>query len=102
MLKNCVHKQYHLKRSTCPQQLNTAIVVPIFKKGSKTDVGHHMPISLLLSISKKFEKLMYSKIMEFLNYNGILHEMQYGFRQGRSCEHELLKAKQVLLDSLRE
>ena len=26
--------------------------------------------------------------------------MQYGFRQGRSCEHALLKAKQVLLDSL--
>ena len=26
--------------------------------------------------------------------------MQYGFRQGRSCEHALLKAKQVLIDSL--
>ena len=38
--------------------------------------------------------------MEFLNFNNILHEMQYGFRQGRSCEHALLKAQQVLLDSL--
>ena len=38
--------------------------------------------------------------MEFINLNGIFHEMQYGFRQGRSCEHALLKAKQVLLDSL--
>ena len=38
--------------------------------------------------------------MEFLNFNGILHEMQYGFRQGRSCEHALLKAKHALLDSL--
>ena len=52
------------------------------------------------SISKFFEKLMYNRITEFLNFNGILHEMQYGFRQGRSCEHALLKAKQVLLDSL--
>ena len=43
---------------------------------------------------------MYNRITEFLNFNGILHEMQYGFRQGRSCEHALLKAKQVLLDSL--
>ena len=43
---------------------------------------------------------MYNRIMEFLNINGILHEMQYGFRQGRSFEHALLKAKQVLLDSL--
>ena len=46
------------------------------------------------------ENLMYYRIMEILNFNGILHEMLYGFRQGRSCEHALLKAKQVLLDSL--
>ena len=39
-------------------------------------------------------------VMEFLNYNGILHEMQYGFCPGRSCEHAWLKAQQVLLDSL--
>ena len=32
---------------------------------------------------------MYNRIMEFLNINGILHEMQYGFRQGRSFEHAL-------------
>ena len=83
-----------------PQQLKTARVVPIFKKGSKTEVGNYRPISLLSSISKNFEKLMYNRITEFLNFNGILHEMQYGFRQGRSCEHALLKAKQVLLDSL--
>ena len=83
-----------------PQQLKTARVVPIFKKGSKTEVGNYRPISLLSSISKIFEKLMYNRITEFLNFNGILHEMQYGFRQGRSCEHALLKAKQVLLDLL--
>ena len=38
--------------------------------------------------------------MEFLNFNGIFHEVQYGFRQGRSCEHALLKAKEVLLNLL--
>ena len=54
------------------QQLKTARVVPIFKEGSKTDVGNYRPISLLSSISKNFEKLMYNRIMEmeFLNFNG--------------------------------
>ena len=75
------------------------MVQNIFKEGSKTDFGNYRPISLLSSISKFFDKLMYNRIMEFLNFNGILHEMLYGFRQGRSCEHALLKAKQVLLDS---
>ena len=29
-----------------------------------------------------------------------IFEMQYGFRTGRSCEHALLKAQSLLLDSL--
>ena len=38
--------------------------------------------------------------MDFLESNGSLHDMQYGFRQGRSCEQALLKAQNILLDSL--
>ena len=98
ILAKIINKSFN--EGVFPQQLKTARVVPIFKEGSKTDVGNYRPISLLSSISKIFEKLMYNRIMEFLSFNGILHEMQYGFRQGRSCEHALLKAKQVLLDSL--
>ena len=32
--------------------------------------------------------------------NNSLYEMQYGFRTGRSCEHAVLKAQSLLLDSL--
>ena len=55
------------------QQLKTARVVPIFKKGSETDVGNYKHILLLSSFSKIYEKLMYNRIMDFLNFNGILH-----------------------------
>ena len=98
ILAKIINKSFN--EGVFPQQLKTARVVPIFKEGTKTEVGNYRPILLLSSISKIFEKLMFNRITEFLNFNGILHEMQYGFRQGRSCEHALLKAKQVLLDSL--
>ena len=43
---------------------------------------------------------MHVRIANFLNRNNSIHELQYGFRSGRSCEHALLKAQHLLLDSL--
>ena len=83
-----------------PQSLKTARVVPIFKSGPKTEVSNYRPISLLSSFSKIYEKLMHVRIANFLNRNNSIHELQYGFRSGRSCEHALLKAQHLLLDSL--
>ena len=65
-----------------------------------TDVENYRPISLLASISKVYEKLMHSRIINFLDSNNSLYDMQYGFRSGRSCEHALLKAQHILLESL--
>ena len=43
---------------------------------------------------------MHRRIIEFMEANNSIFEMQYGFRTGRSCEHALLKAQSLLLDSL--
>ena len=83
-----------------PTQLKSARVIPVFKEGSKCDVENYRPISLLSSFSKIYEKLMYNRIIAFLELNNSLHENQYGFRSGRSCEHALLTAQKTLLDSL--
>ena len=83
-----------------PPALKTARVVPIFKNGSKTDVANYRPISLLASFSKIYEKLMHKRVVDFMELNGSLHEYQYGFRAGRSCEHALLNAQSHILDSL--
>ena len=43
---------------------------------------------------------MHTRIFNFLDSTGVFHDMQYGFMSGRSCEHALLKAQQILLESL--
>ena len=83
-----------------PQPLKMARVVPVYKGGSKTDVANYRPISLLSSFSKIYEKLMHKRVLDFLDSNGSLFEMQYGFRPGRSCEHALLNAQNTILNSL--
>ena len=83
-----------------PQALKTAKVVPIYKNGAKTEVSNYRPISLLSSFSKVYEKLMHKRILEFLDSNSSLFEYQYGFRPGRSCEHALLNAQNIILNSL--
>jgi len=83
-----------------PQSLKIAKVIPIHKGGSKTDVSNYRPISLLGALSKVYEKIMHSRIVEFLEKNDSFYDQQYGFRAGRSCEHALLDAQNTLLDSL--
>ena len=83
-----------------PEQMKLARVTPIHKEGSKSKVGNYRPISLLNSFSKIYEKLMHSRLSEYLESHNSLYENQYGFRSGRSCEHALLNAQNILLESL--
>ena len=83
-----------------PSQLKLAKVIPIHKNGAKNSVSNYRPISLLSSFSKIFEKLMHSRIYNFLESNNSLYEMQYGFRTGRSCEHALLMAQHELINAM--
>ena len=83
-----------------PVELKLAKVVPIYKGGSKLEASNYRPISLLSCFSKIYEKLMHSRVLNFLNSNKSLFEGQYGFRPSRSCEHALLNAQHVILDAL--
>ncbi|KAJ8707861.1 hypothetical protein PYW07_011538 [Mythimna separata] len=69
-----------------PTSLKTANVCPIFKSGDKTAVSNYRPISLLTSLSKILEKIMNTRLLGYLERNGILSDNQYGFRKNRSTE----------------
>ena len=72
-----------------PDALKIARVVPILKKGDPSIFSNYRPISVLTSISKLLEKLVYKRIITFLDSNNILHDNQFGFRKHRSTEHAL-------------
>ena len=57
-----------------------AKVIPIFKKGSVKDIQNYRPISLLPALSKIMEKLMYNRLLIFLNQQNFFYKYQFGFR----------------------
>ena len=60
-----------------PSVLKTAKVVPVFKKDSKLDYSNYCPISLLSSIEKILEKLMFKRMYTFLNKNNVLYNLPF-------------------------
>ena len=72
--------------------------MPIHKKNSKLEVSNYRPISLLSNIDKIFEKLMHSRLIEFLEEKQILHYRQFGFRKDFSTNHAIL----TLLESIQK
>ena len=69
--------------------MKIAEVVPLYKGKARYEVENYRPISLLLTISKLLEKLMYSRVYDFLISSNQLYESQYGFRKNHACEHAI-------------
>lgn len=74
-----------------PEQFKTAVIVPIHKKGDKTDVNNYRPISLLPVFSKILEKIIKIRLVTFLTNMNFFSENQFGFRKGKCTEDALLR-----------
>ena len=64
-------------------------VVPLFKSGKSEIIGNYQPISLLMTISKILEKVVYNRVYKFLTDTWQIYECQYRFRSEHSCEHAI-------------
>ena len=73
-----------------PDNMKTAKVIPIHKASDKSLLKNYRPISLLPAFSKLLEKLMYNKIISFLNSKDLFYKHQYGFRAKHSTVHPII------------
>ena len=88
ILTNIINKS--LTQGVYPNLLKFANICPIYKKCDVDKCENYRPISLLSNISKDFEKIMYTRIWNFLNESEILFEKQFGFRKNHSTSHALI------------
>ena len=74
-----------------PPEWKMADIVPIFKKGLKSDPNNYRPVSLTSTIGKLLETLVRNAIQDHLVCNKLMCDEQHGFRSGRSCCTQLLE-----------
>ena len=74
-----------------PQRLKIAKVVPLFKKGDPYVIDNYRPISLLPSLSKVFEKIVFKELYDYFLKKKLLYNSQYGFRTDHSTEQASLE-----------
>lgn len=74
-----------------PSCLKHATVIPIYKKGQKYSISNYRPISTLSFLSKIFERVIYSRLINFFDKYEVIVPHQYGFRPGKSTCDPILR-----------
>ena len=85
-----------------PKILKIGIVSPVYKKGNPQLLENYRPISTLPIFSKLLEKIIYTRINEFLIKNKILYEKQFGFRKGHSTSHAINYSVKYISDKIEQ
>lgn len=67
-----------------PNELKTAKISPIHKKGAKTELGNYRPISILNIFSKITEKVIKHRLTNFIQKFFNIDPYQYGFQKKSS------------------
>lgn len=95
----CILINTCLAEGVFPDKLKIARVVPVFKKGDRTQVSSYRPIAILPAISKIFEAVMYTQLVDHFESNNLFNEAQHGFRRGRSTTTALLSVAGRVLEA---
>ena len=100
VVKRCIHLitlplseifNCSFEQGAFPKDFKVAKVIPVYKKGDNQQCSNYRPISILSVFSKIFEKLVYERLIQFLDKNNILYSKQFGFRKGYSTDMALIE-----------
>ena len=82
-----------------PNALKISKTIPLFKKGDASSMSNYRPISLLPTISKVFERVIYNQLYDYFNNNNLLAGQQYVFRAHHSTDVKLVDYINIQMDN---
>ena len=89
-LANCINEC--IKQNKFLNELKIADITPIFKNEDPLDKSNYRPISILPTVSKIFERILFNQLQRFSNK--FLSPLLCGFRKGYSTQYALISLLQ--------
>ena len=87
----------NIRTGKLPDELKAATVTPLFKSGDVKDVNCFRPVSVLSTVSKLAERVVYHQLVDYLSSHGSICSEQHGLRRGHSTESAMLDAVQFVI-----
>ena len=89
---DCIKMIYEksLEEGNVPDDWKKAVVVPVFKSGSRSNPGNYRPISLTCILGKLLEHIIASQMWDFIDEEDLITSRQHGFRKRLSTTTQLL------------
>jgi len=82
------------KKEKLPEEWKESIIVPIHKKGDKTDCNNYRGTSLLPTTYKILSNILLSRLIPYVKE--IIWDCQCGFRRNRSTIDHIFCIRQIL------
>ena len=79
-----------LQEGIFPDELKIANVIPLYKCDDHKLFNNYRPVSVLPSVPKVFERIMYNRFVSYLNEYKLLFSYQFGFRKIHSTYMALM------------
>ena len=83
-----------------PTKLKTAKVTPVHKANDKDNVNNYRPISVISTVAKVYERIVFDQLYNYLNRNNLLSKFQSGFRPNHSTATAMLDATNEWLSNM--
>lgn len=105
MLKNAVpilikplQKLFNLifKNGTFPKIWNESFLVLLHKKGDTFDPGNYRGISISSNLGKLFNKVIYKRLLTFMNNKNLISKNQIGFKEKRHTADHIFTLKTII------
>lgn len=92
---------FNMSFDTCevPLAWKCTKVIPLHKGGDLQILNNYRPISIINSVVKVFEKIIFNQLSDYLSVNNLLTQCQSGFRKYFSTTTALLKFSNDIFSS---
>lgn len=94
-------QHYMLSSGILPYHLKHPVIKPFFKNCKRNNISNYKSISLLISFSNVFEKVLHIRLSEYISNNNILVEEQFGFKIKSATETAIYKSITEILKDLK-